>query len=808
MKEIEAAYWENNDDNYYNILRIFPKVDTVTANALKEPLDDCIKKASIAIQNHKNSKWVDDSYVLVGKARYYSADFVNAIETFKFVNVESENDDDTRHEALVFLMRTFIDYNEQNNAIAVSDFLRKEKLNKNNLKNLYLTRGYLYQQREDYSNMVKNLALAAPLLDKEDHPARYHFIIGQTFQKLGFESLAYENYDKTLKNNPPYELSFYARLNMAQVFELADQKDVEKARKFFKTLLKDAKNKEFRDKIYYEMAEFEREQGNQELAIEYYKNSAQASVNNNRQQSYAFLRLGQIYYDELKKYELAKSYYDSTIAVMPVDEPQYENIKKRQEILADFVLQLNTIALQDSLLQLAETDSSILIAMADKEFLENQEAVKEQERIARRSTNFVNGQDNPFAQQNNNGSGSTWYFYNPASISAGQASFRRKWGERPLVDNWRRRESLRTSQRDPVAENFEENGTDSIQSEAGQEEQMALFRQTFFSQIPFSEEAKLEANVKIEDAYYTLGKIYNFNLEEKENARDIFLKLLDRYPESSYSAEVLYFLYIIGNEIEDGKGEEYKDRLLANFPNSTYSKTILNPNYKQESEAISAALKSTYAIAFRFYEQDDFHAADSILQKAIEDYPVNDFTDNLTLLKILIIGQTENLTTYQFALEQFIVNFPESELLSYAQGLLETSRDFQTSEVKSMGADSFIENFDQEHFFVVIFNKASGLANVLPEKLDTISEKNYKDLGLKSANMNLDEEKGMILVNEFKNKQDALGYLQIYSASEDVKNEISDNKVQEFIITKDNFQILYKTKDISSYVSFYEEHYQ
>lgn len=808
MKEIEAAYWENHDDNYYSILRIFPKVDTVTASALKEPLEDCIKKASIAIQNHKNSKWVDDSYVLVGKARYYSADFVNAIETFKYVNINGKKDENARHQALVFLMRTFIDYNEQNNAIAVSDFLKKEKLNKENLKQLYLTRAYLYQEREDFNNMVKNLAYAAPLLEKGDQPARYHFIIGQIFQKLGFESLAYENYDKTLKNNPAYELSFYARLNMAQVFELADKKDVAKARKFFMNLLKDGKNKEFRDKIYYEMAEFEREQGNQALAIEYYKNSAKASVNNKRQQSYAFLRLGQVYYDEIKNYELAKSYYDSTIAVMPTDELQYESVLKRQEILADFVLQLNTIALQDSLLQLADTDSSLLIAMADKEFLENQKEVEEQERVAQRSSNFVNGQDNPFAQQNNNsGSGSTWYFYNPASISAGQASFLRKWGERPLVDNWRRRESLRNSQRDAVVENVEDPESTEVPEEIGQEEQLELYRQSFFSQIPFSEEAKTEANRQIEDAYYSLGKIYNFNLEEKTNAEDTFLKLLDRYPESAYTAEVLYFLYIIGNELQDGKGDEYKEKLLAKFPNSTYSRTIINPNYKQESEAISAALQHTYSTAFALYKNEDFHKSDSILQQAIQNHELNEFTDNLTFLQILIIGKTENISSYQFALEQFMVDFPESELLNYAQNLLDTSRKFETNSTKSLGADAFIRDFDQEHFFVVIFNKNSGLANVLPEKLDTLSKTNFESLSLKSANMNLDEEKAMIMVNQFQNKEDALGYLDFYNASEGVKNEISTNKVQEFIITKDNFQILYKTKDISSYVSFYEEHY-
>ncbi len=809
MKEIEAAYWQNQEDNYYDILRIYPKVDTVTASGLQEPLEDCIKKASIAIQNHKNSKWMDDSYVLVGKARYYSADFVNAIETFKFVNINSEDDDDTRHEALVFLMRTFIDYNEQNNAIAVSDYLRKEKLNKENLKDLYLTRAYLYQQRDDYNNMVKNLALAAPLLGKEDQPARYHFIIGQIFQELGFESLAYENYDKTLKNNPAYELSFYARLNMAQVFELADAKDVEKNRKFFRNLLNDAKNKEFQDKIYYEMAEFEKEQGNRELAIEYYKESAKASTNNRRQQSYAFHRLGQIYYEETKQYELAKAYYDSTIAVMPTDEPEFESIRKRQEILADFVLQINTIASQDSLLQLAAMDTTELIAMADQQFAKEQEKAREEERSARRNTSFASNQDNPFAQGNSNsGAGSTWYFYNPASLSTGQANFIRKWGDRPLADNWRRREALRTAQRNTVAANqIEEEADENAETEMDQQEQQEAFRQEFLSKIPFTAAAKTEAHKKIEDAYYLLGKIYNFNLEEKQNAEATFQKLLNRYPESSYTPEVLYFLYIIGNDIEQGRGEQYKERLLAAFPNSTYSKTIVNPNYKQESEALSAALKSTYAIAFDLYKKEDYQAADSILQVAINDNPVNDFTDNLTLLRILIMGRTENLSVYQFSLQDFIAKYPDSELINYAESLLQTSRGFETSEIREQGEESFIRDLDQEHFFVIIFNKASGLADILPQKLDTLSNNEFQSLDLKSANMNLDDEKGMILVNEFKNRADAQKYLQTYQNTEAVKNEINDNKVQDFIITKDNFQILYKTKDISSYVSFYEKHY-
>ena len=806
MKEIEATYWQNQDDNYYNILSIFPKVDTLMAAFVQEPLEDCIIKASLAIQNHKNSKWVDDSYVLVGKARYYDADFVNAIETFKYVNVNSK-DDNARHQALVFLMRAFIDYQEEQNAIAVSDFLGKEKLNKNNLKALYLTRAYLYQQRQDYNNMVQNLALAAPLLSKEDKPARLHFITGQVFQKLGFESLAYEHYRESLKNNPAYELSFYARLNMAQVFELADNRDVSKARRYFLNLLKDNKNKEFRDKIYYEMAEFERKQGNQEEAITHYKNSAQASVSNNRQKSYAFHRLGQIYYEEIKNYELAKAYYDSTIAVMPTTEEDFERIKKRQEVLADFVLQLNTIALQDSLLQLSYIDSSALIAIADQRFVAQEAERKLMDRAASRPGSSFGNQTNAFNQAGNaDNQGGSWYFYSTASISTGRAEFLRRWGNRPLQDNWRRNKSLVGGQANIRAPNLEAEG-EQQSSEVSEEDRQQVYRQEFFSQIPFSDEARTYAHMAIEGAYYTLGNIYNFNLEEPQNAQETFITLLERYPDTAHEPEVLYLLYIISNNLQPQAGEPYKEKLLHEFPNSTYAKTIRNPNYKQESEALSAELQKIYGAAFDAYKNGDYAQSDSLLAYALNEYPPTDFTDNLSLLQIMLIGKTGHIAQYQYRLEKFMEDFPDSELIGYAQSLLDASRRFQTAALKAGGAQSFIEDFDQIHIFVLVYDKDFVLANSLPQKLETLSAQNFEALELKSGNISLNELQGMIMVNEFESKQDALAYRAMVNQDDTLKNAFNQNKVQDFIITKDNFQLLSKTKDITSYISFFEEHY-
>src|SRR5690606_3172 len=150
-----------------------------------------------------------------------------------------------------------------------------------------------------------------------------------------------------------------------------------------------------------------------------------------------------------------------------------------------------------------------------------------------------------------------------------------------------------------------------------EEDQKAAHRQEFFSQIPFSEEARANAHMAIEEAYYTLGNIYNFNLEEPQNAKETFITLLDKYPDTSHEPEVLYLLYIISNNLQPQEGDPYKEKLLSEFPNSTYAKTIRNPNYKQESEALSAELQKLYATAFSAYKSGTYELADSLLSHAL-----------------------------------------------------------------------------------------------------------------------------------------------------------------------------------------------
>ncbi|MCG8319451.1 MAG: methyltransferase [Cytophagales bacterium] len=822
LKKVEATLKEQHQNNYNKVLKIYPVIDSATIEGLKPQLEDAIKKSSKAIDWHKNSNMVEPSYILLGRSLYYLGEFEKSVTAYKIVNkntakAKDQKSRDVRHEALIHLMRTYIDYNEDDNAIAVSDFLRKERLSKKNKKKLYLNRAYLHQKRNDLDSLVSNLVKAAPLMKKSEGRAKIYFIIGQVYQSLGFDAQAYDYYTRCIKSSPDYELFFYAGLKRAQVFELSKTTDLKKIRKFYQKLLKDSKNKEFEDKIYYDMAEFEIKRENLDQAIAYYKASVAASVSNNRQKGYSYWRLGQINYERLKNFELAKLYYDSTVQVMPKDEESYKSIEERQKVLEDFVKQLNTIQVQDSLLALAAMDSLSLRGYLDEIILEEeqQEVLRKAEEEARKKRNSTRSFGADFGQRNNaftrgdneEGDSGSWYFYNNSARSIGQNEFRRRWGTRTLEDNWRRvnKETVLEASRDPLARG-EVAGSEEQPEEVDQAAARAARKNELYGTIPFSEVAQARANQMLEEAFYNLGNIYNFNLLEKINALHTFDTLLTRYPASEYKPEVLYQMYLINKGIEGGNFEEYKTRILEEFPNSIYARILINPNYQEESKQASERLKKVYQEAYRYYEMGEYDTTHQIINSALAGIEENDFTDNLRFLEILVIGKTDGVYRYQSALSQFPKKYPESDLNQYAEELLASSRSL-LKEVQTSKAVKFIQDFDQNHSFVLVYNFEAYGEDELPSRIENFIKEHFPEQNLKFAQLILTGSQSMIVVNQFNTRSEALTFFNLFNSENTPLQGLNTLDFSNFVITKDNFDIFYQTKDIDNYLSFFEKHY-
>lgn len=814
IKTIEKAIFDNHEDNYNEILSILPPIDTSFTRSLEDKLEDVIKKASLPIQRHQNSKWVDDSYVLVGKARLYSGDYTNAIETFKYVNTHSE-DRHARHQALTNLMRTFIEYEEYNNAIAVFDHMKKEKISDENKHDFFLTTAYLYQLSRDYQNMVRFLNAAIELSKKKDHLARKYFIAGQVYQKFGYDSAAYSNYQKCLKSNPPYELSFYAKLNMAQATQVAKSKDVKKVRRYFTKLLKDKKNKEYRDKIYYEVARFEIKQGNHDEAVSMLKKSVASSEANQRQKGYSYLKLGELHYEHYKKYTLSKLYYDSTVATLPADDQQYEAVQARHKILVDFVDNYNTIQEQDSLLRLANMSETALLALLDEVIqqkeMEEQKQEQERKRIERRaSASQFSQDDTPFDAMATNSQGGVWYFYNSSAISAGRNEFLRKWGNRALEDNWRRSRK-EVAAADDGGETEEEEVPDEVpktKEELAREKEFSrdAAKTAMMASIPFSEEEQAQALTKIEVAYYNLGNIYNFQLLEKQNAISTFEEMLGRFPQSEYKPEVLYQLYLLYKAKNDPAFEKYKNELLTHFPDTDYAKLIENPNFYAEQEAAENRLQKLYNIAYDYYRNENFNEAGLLVSRALQQYPDNPFSDHLKILDILITAKTDGVHKYQYELQQFIENNEESELKTYAEQLLQASRNLEEKEIRKKGI-TYISDLELEYFYIILYENTGTIADKIAESVDHHITNNMPDAGLTVGNLTFDDRTGMLLVNEFENMEEAQKFLQLMVGKNSPVAPFRNDNMEDYIITKENFEILYQSKAIKEYRDFYQKHY-
>lgn len=803
MKEIETAIHDRYEWNYNKVLPIYPQFDTTDAQALETEIQDCIEKASISIQRHPESKWEDDAYVLVGKARYYSVEFPDAIETFKYVNKHSK-DKNERHKALIQLLKTFVEYGEFNNAIAVSDYLSKEDVNNKNLQDLYLCRAYLYQKRNDKNLMVQNLVKAEELMTSFSETARVEFIIGQVYQELGFDAEAHHYYERSLKNNPDYELSFYTKLNMAQVTELTSSGDIRKVRKYFRKLLKDTKNTEYKDKIYYEMANFELKQGNLDQAIDLYKVSIQNSVQNQRQKGYAYLKLGQIYYDSLKQFELAQAYYDSTVTVMPQDEEGYDKIKQRQEILDDFVVQVLTIRENDSLLVLSTLPRDSVLALAtsvveERARQQEEERKKEEKRQSRVRTAF--DQENVGLIQPGVTQGAKWYFYNPTTLGRGSSEFKRVWGSRPLEDNWRR--SNKTT--GPIASNTSTNvGSLQKVDEEGEETNVDGEVAGMVSKVPFEESQKEVLRNQIEEALYKLGFIYNFKLEEKDNAITTFEQLNLRFPESAYHPEILYQLFLLYKTIDPDKSIERANQLKQDHPETIYARLVDNPNYTEESHALTEELKVIYNDAYRLYANGLVKEAQTKLDSTLILHPDNDFSDNLKLLQIMCTGILDGQYRYQYELNNFMKDYSESELKPYAQQLVKHSEDYQINIFNSSKA-KWSSDLNQKHYSLVVYANKSSLAESIPAEVDNFIKSN--SFALKTGNLVLDEKNAMVMVNEFPGKGSAVKFVQKMNAELTLAETYKGETFYYLAISEDNFDVFYQTKDLDAYLNFFEKNY-
>lgn len=703
LRAVEDKLYAGRVNDYNQTLPLFPTLDSASVKANRPDLNDIIKKASMPIQHRPGSDWTDDAYILVGWSRFYQMQFDDAALTFKYVNSTSK-DANAKHEALIGLMRTFVAQGELESAKAVSDLLDKEEGRPADARQLFLTRADYYIRTDEPAKAIPQLEKAIPLIEYKNERSRTRYILAQLYQDAGENKKAYEQLDQILARNPPYELDFQAKLMMAQVSDLST-KDRARLDKNFAGLLKDLNNKDYRDKIYYEMARLNYREKNYPEALKLLRQSVRATTTNRFQKSYAYLLAGRIYYENLQKYRLAAAYYDSTVQSMGKEAKGYAAIKERSDILKEFARQYTIIETQDSLQALARLAPDALTerlnTYAEAELAARQREADRQAALAKaqaRAADLASRTTSVSSSFGSNLPGGSpapdvtafdptataaagqWYFDNPATLGTARADFIRKWGDRQLQDNWRTNRQASSSPNtlanggaplsvtgnSTTAVNGERPDAAAADPAAARNSLVAQYR----ASLPTTPAQLETSNKQVEAALYELGGIYKEQLREREKGFETYEKQVARYERGEHAPDAYYLLYLYYKDKPDAaKMAQYAAALQREFPKSIYAKLIADPLYREHELALHNAVASRVDSAFTMYKNQEFRKATAVLARTEKQYPKSDLTDRVAYLKTLLVVRTQPPLTARASVEKFYKDYPDSPLVPQAQAL-------------------------------------------------------------------------------------------------------------------------------------------
>ncbi|HMP31915.1 MAG TPA: tetratricopeptide repeat protein, partial [Saprospiraceae bacterium] len=174
-----------------------------------------------------------------------------------------------------------------------------------------------------YEEAIPYLEQAIKTTKRKDLKGRYNFIIGQILQDRGDYRNAAQYFAKSSKSSGRnFKMAFMADLNQVKNNAMSGGRSASSVAGQLEKMLKQEKNKEYQDQIYFAMAEVEMSRGDEDKAKEYFTQSVAQNRANLSLKSEAYYQIAQLYLPT-KKYDKAKLYVDSCLTVLPEIDPRF-----------------------------------------------------------------------------------------------------------------------------------------------------------------------------------------------------------------------------------------------------------------------------------------------------------------------------------------------------------------------------------------------------------------------------------------------------------------------------------------------------
>jgi len=688
-------------DKYTELLPFYNYSLEQTA-ADKQEIDSVIYKITTGILIHDlRNNWLDNMYLLMGKAFYYRNQLDTAWQTFQYINyafspkekdgydkVIGSNDEGgsafsiatkekrkgvkklleeppSRNESFIWQIRTFIQMEQYAEAAGLIETLKNDPNFPERLKtDLQEVQAFWYYRQNIYDSTAKYLELALDNAESANELARWEYLLGQLYERTGKDDRAQQFYTKAMNHAYDPVMQVFARLNA-----LKENRDGKEAtiKQNIDELVKMARRDKYfnyRDLIYYTAAQMELERKNEPGASQFLLKSVRYSGNNPDQRNLSFLQLGDLAYKN-RDYRSAKKYYDSVNATEALVK-DLDAFNTRKAIIADLLVPLSRIEREDSLQRIAampEAERDAYLKKLVKQ-LRRSQGLKEDESS---NNNLVNTAANQPVDLFDKADKGVWYFDNASIKARGFSEFKSKWGTRPNVDNWRRIASVVAFSQ---AKQIDNRIGDAPPFASGSTE---ITYDALAGNLPLTPEKIKTSNDSIQLAYLNVGRVYQDQLEDYPFAIAAYEKLLNRFPNTTQKEDAWFNLYYSYWKLkDDAKANYYKNLLMQDFAAGKYAK-VLNPGSVPVSadSILKNQATSSYSNIYNLFIEGQFDKAIAAKKEADAMYGNKFWTPQLSYIEAVYHVRQRNDSLAKLLLSDIVYRFRESPMFSKAQTLMD-----------------------------------------------------------------------------------------------------------------------------------------
>ena len=862
---------KGNKDNYTELLPLYTVGNKQSREIGKGQFDRAIEKMEKAIKQHsikakpdwtksrrktaKDREWLGrkeynpfiwKAWLLMGKAQFQKGAFDEAAATFSYMSRLYQTQPLQNTIARAWLAKSYTELDWLYDAEDVIRNMSRDSMHRRSVKDWDYTYANYYVKNGELEKALPYLRKVIKHENRKTQKAREWFLMGQIQTALGNQQDAYKAYQHVIRQNPPYELEFNARIAQTEVMAASDSKGMISK---LKHMARNDNNKDYLDQVYYAMGNIYLLQKDTANAISAYEKGNEKGTRNGIEKGVLLLRLGGLYWD-MEKYGDAQRCYGAAIGMLDKERPDYEELSYRSKVLDELVPFTEAIHLQDSLQELAkmpeekrlEAIDRVIEALKKKEKEEREKAQEEEveKQLAQRGAqgNRTNTPNRPTPGATTQGNGQ-WYFYNPMAVNQGKQNFQKQWGKRENTDDWRRvnrtvvnlamnnqeppegLDSLANLETPALADSIGGKQTAEADSAANDPHK----REYYLAQIPFTEDQVAASNDIIKDGLFHAGiifkdKLNNLNLSEKHLLR--LTNNFDDFPQLDEAWYHLFLLYSIQGKHE--LADNCLNHLKADFPESQWTVLLSDPHFVENSRFGIHIEDSLYAATYDAFKDNRYQEAQGNAVLATERFPLG-----ANQPKFLFISGLSKLNEGDGQgcvelLKQVVEKYPQSEVSEMAgmivKGVQEgrklhggkfdlgdvwSRRDITMASNDSTGTDTLSAERNTNFLFILAYQPDSLNENQL---LFEMARYNFTNFLVRNFDLQIEQDGELhrIVVSGFLSYDEALQYARKLHAASDLGGTL--RQCRSLVISQQNLALLGTRFSYDDYDEFYRQTFQ